>query len=1269
MNRNESGAAELFKFRETDEFVDFVLKLVIDSKLGNQVSSNLEAFGTELRRRSEEFLPERELICGVMDRLKPLVGLAYIRSEVYCRVTKTQIQLHHFLTYLSDRDTALNQEVVLATQQGENARHDALRLQEEARLCQQRAIFFRYLAAQERVKQLTTDYEQLSAQAQKAQRDELIWKAAIPLSDLIRTTHEVTELQAQIKNSEVEHTPLRRKLETAARKYKAALRIRLEHLREEETSLTQTEREARQKAVVARDEASSNQNEAAVFEEKARHVANQIDELHQARFRLEELGTFHAGENWENAYDRLTRQHTLQDKEQRAIQHVFETLEQETLRINETTAGLIRAEADAAKLEAEARKELEMAQIERQAIEQDEYLQRYLELEIIDISRLDASATAQLHRTERSIEQRVLTLWSALIDQEYAINHLKEHELLPPSHDVKSILEVLHDAGVIAWSGWEYMSRNVSPANARDFIQQAPELVLGVVIQNSHYEQAQKTLSSAKLNLNVPVVVGHQSDIEREGVRTAFMIGPTSDAYFDRNAAQIELGDRQSKYVQEQQNLNAIRFELTKLRESTSRLEKFRQQYPNSWIQERQESIDTAVEQQQAYQAQFVELVQEQQKLKSEIACQRQRQHSLMEELSILREHIARLQEYAARFSTELSILEQYYTQLRYEVKSKQDAANHLIADAKELEQQAVEASVAVKKTLEKASVTNDEISRIKYCEGKLPVLAGDVQILSQSYNQHLAFYEGKVSASTLHTLLDRAKRDEHEARQKFTSKLQKGIDEKVVRAALNPLLDGSDVERRCEEAVKKKFEAERLLKDNDTKLKQAQQELNNCKQECARYSLMEKSAVEEFLENGRNFDLSTDEEESRVQELEVIANQRRVEAQSASTLCSELQHQIEVLIKDRKRIETLVSIHSDLLGATTNQLLQESDWTAPLDKEIDSRLDRLEQQLKQAQQELFRLDDIRNSVKHTVHKWIDDVQFKHGKLDLIRRLKLLFEEDYERHCTHLQSELTLRLQQIEVSLLETDAHRDKIVEHTLAAAKVGIRVLKLIESRSKLPSSLQSFGEKSFLKITLHDSTDPVEMKACIEVLIDEIVNSGRVPAGIELVQQAVRRLAKPIHIRILFPDPDSVSQYIPITEMTKQSGGERLTSAILLYCTLAQLRARERGQKMASTSTLLLDNPIGKASRPKFLELQREVARAMNIQLIYTTGVNDFEAIRMLPNVIRLRNDRLDQSKNERLLEIAHDNYIQESQLLFLDNQVTLEQMEPEAMIDSEA
>lgn len=45
------------------------------------------------------------------------------------------------------------------------------------------------------------------------------------------------------------------------------------------------------------------------------------------------------------------------------------------------------------------------------------------------------------------------------------------------------------------------------------------------------------------------------------------------------------------------------------------------------------------------------------------------------------------------------------------------------------------------------------------------------------------------------------------------------------------------------------------------------------------------------------------------------------------------------------------------------------------------------------------------------------------------------------------------------------------------------------------------------------------------------------------------------------------------------------------------------------------------------------------MGVQLIYTTGVNDHEALRALPNVIRLRNERVDRNTGRRLVEHSPD------------------------------
>jgi hypothetical protein len=177
--------------------------------------------------------------------------------------------------------------------------------------------------------------------------------------------------------------------------------------------------------------------------------------------------------------------------------------------------------------------------------------------------------------------------------------------------------------------------------------------------------------------------------------------------------------------------------------------------------------------------------------------------------------------------------------------------------------------------------------------------------------------------------------------------------------------------------------------------------------------------------------------------------------------------------------------------------------------------------------------------------------------------------------------------------------------------------------------------GGSQFLRILTHVPEQDAERRGRIGELVDLLVDSGEMPSGMGLVQQAVRRLARPIRARVLNPDPDLDRQSVDIPDMARFSGGEQLTGAILLYCTLAQLRVRTRGLSRKPSTVLLLDNPIGRASRVRFLELQREVARAMGVQLIYTTAVNDLEALRSLPNIIRIRNQRVDRNTGYRVIE----------------------------------
>src|SRR4029078_5349819 len=62
---------------------------------------------------------------------------------------------------------------------------------------------------------------------------------------------------------------------------------------------------------------------------------------------------------------------------------------------------------------------------------------------------------------------------------------------------------------------------------------------------------------------------------------------------------------------------------------------------------------------------------------------------------------------------------------------------------------------------------------------------------------------------------------------------------------------------------------------------------------------------------------------------------------------------------------------------------------------------------------------------------------------------------------------------------------------------------------------------------------------------------------------------------------------------------------------------------RRSAHAGVLCLDTPSARASARYLLELQFGVARALGVQLVYTTGLFDAGALNAFPLVIRLPND----------------------------------------------
>jgi hypothetical protein len=116
-------------------------------------------------------------------------------------------------------------------------------------------------------------------------------------------------------------------------------------------------------------------------------------------------------------------------------------------------------------------------------------------------------------------------------------------------------------------------------------------------------------------------------------------------------------------------------------------------------------------------------------------------------------------------------------------------------------------------------------------------------------------------------------------------------------------------------------------------------------------------------------------------------------------------------------------------------------------------------------------------------------------------------------------------------------------------------------------------------------------------------------------------------IRINTVKIENDGKAVTVPLTEVVKESGGEAIVAGALIYMALYRMRqetkitGRSAGQQGGRLGALILDNPFGSCSRIDFIDVQKAIAEQMGLQLIYTCGTNDEQAVARLGHVVRLR------------------------------------------------
>lgn len=238
--------------------------------------------------------------------------------------------------------------------------------------------------------------------------------------------------------------------------------------------------------------------------------------------------------------------------------------------------------------------------------------------------------------------------------------------------------------------------------------------------------------------------------------------------------------------------------------------------------------------------------------------------------------------------------------------------------------------------------------------------------------------------------------------------------------------------------------------------------------------------------------------------------------------------------------------------------------------------------------------------------------------------------------------ELHIRSVSLNDDLRELDRHREVLVIKLEQLCQTQLRLLRDVTKASRLPDQMGELSRQSAFKIDF-EKAPPGEARGRLAARVDRWAGelaadpkkAGRGDQRFRWLADATKDLvverprAGSWSVQVLKPVVDGTVEYrSPDRVQVEFSGGQELTLAVLLYCTLSQVRAQNRTSGARPAGVLLLDNPFGRASNAALIRMQQALAARAGLQLICATGLSDasvktaFEGAESC--ILELRNDR---------------------------------------------
>jgi len=1217
MNGGQGGILGLFKNRinSATDFVHFFLETVMNHDAASDVVDVLNEKKSHIEKK-----PQWEAEVTFVDEALPLLNNL-----------QEQVAFHDQAGETVEKDRAKAGSLIVGldiSQQTLKHQSDTLRYNSrdlEMRINEEKAVFDQYLDYKSwlRFHEYTLEFDQAEGQLAKSKqahdaafKDYHLLKAAVEYLAWQEKVDECKAILAELSGREDSNQDIEVELGNAG----ATLAYVLE---EEINKVKMALEDAKSNLGLARKSLMSNQKdfnrtktELGKVKEVIRGINTQMQSREKVLRRLVHSQVLSEGENPANS---LSRWKTLLSEAGARIEKSVEvrrTIEADRKRILDMQQGHVermtrcRSELDQMNLT------LKQDEARKEALVKDPDLMRVAEEERVNLANMDLPDLVR----ERIVhlQQEIFSLSRRLADERETLEVIEQSDskLYPPPIEVARLLRVIReDLHVPAILGTEELDRKYAddPEEAERLFTSDPARYMGIIVSTKEALEKVKEHAESLHRPAFPVQVSFADGELCQEPQDAVVLSPGHQAAFNRQAAGAMVEPLKSGIVEKERLITEFQGTVKRLQTVLDALLAFLKQYPGGLIKELQERIV-------AKQTVYDDLEKIRSNDLEKLAAMEGRSQEHGEEIKKSEQTRQQAESAIARLRDFMEDHESHYRQLRTELMEtraqlhmQEDRSMRLEATLEEDQRLVGSRQEMVFQQKNLLDRRKDELRSIAYKNGE-PIVNPNHTISEVETTYRLCldrFKQVSEKDETLRARLEEKQTMAGEREKRYRKELNDYQDEDVLT-----VLEEGHIHERLSAAEQKERNAAMAVGAAENAMNAARDHLR----EAPTISLDYEPPKEETLPK------TSEAARKRRTEIEDQQELLRKTIDGSKEEFSALKDKIRQVTEDinfrKLKREELVTHVSDFTESEEAVL---PGGNEDLKKVLDEFWESYQNHRKEFSNARMAMEKSCDKLKDLA----SDARFQDFPNDKREILKV--REALLRQTGDIIKEFQIFRDVIRLSLRMSEESAEAIVTRLDANINDALHLISLSKSSSRLPETMEGWGGLSFLKVDLLGKVPATleDRKPIYERVLRDALRSGKALKGLDLIKRGIDALAgvKGYKVEIMKPGYSLKTDYFPVMDVKGWSDGEKITSVILLYCTMVQLRAMSTGgsvdpaqRRTLSNGMLFLDNPFGEANSLTFVNMQLTMARALNIQLVYTASGSHKHLMARFPRVVRL-------------------------------------------------